>query len=61
MWGPDSDIYYCDAKDCKSKDKLIKTLKDNKIVHGHHLPKMETLDHLRESLLKEDHPLKSIS
>ena len=61
MWNPNSGIYYCDAKDCKSKNKLIKTTDDIKNDHSDHFQKMEKLDYLREILIKEDHPLKGIS
>ena len=50
-------LFYCDAKDCLSKNKLIRSLLDMKSEHGHHVPKMETLDSLREVIVKDDHPL----
>lgn len=49
--------YYCESPDCKSKNKIIKTLEQNISEHGHHLAKYKTFDELRMELQEDDHPL----
>ena len=47
-------MFYCAAKDCNSKNKLIRTIGDITKEHGNHVPKIETFENLRQTLLEED-------
>lgn len=41
---------YCNAVNCKSIRKIIRTAKDIKVDHNDHLPNMKTFKDLRDEL-----------
>lgn len=51
---------YCNSPDCKSVNKVLKTVDDIVSDHFDHMPNIKNFEALSQELQREDHPIRNL-